>query len=498
MKLPTHIGKFPLSVLSAAVLAFGNVVAVAGLLYDKSVWSVAAASVLVLSGALFLAVTRNLHRQAQSTLHVANHDSLTGLMNRAAFGRLLEGALSEEKPLAVMVMDLNRFKAVNDTLGHPAGDVLLQEVAKRLTGALRDHDYLCRLGGDEFAVLLTNYGQPINATTVAGRLLATFNRPFIVQEQELDIGASIGIATFPENGDCASDLMKRADVAMYIAKTNRLGFSLYDAQRDVNSLESITLRTSLRQAVENGQIEVAYQPKKSLVTGRIVGIEALARWNSKELGPVPPSKFIPLAEQTGLIRTLTENILVKALDDFNTIPPGCLESVSVNISPYSLSQGDLVPQVAKSLAAHNLPPSALVIEITETSLSQSAEGFIQVILCLDMLGLSISIDDFGMGQSSLLYLRALRVSEIKIDRSFISNIGSSQQDRGIVQSIINLAHSVGCIVCAEGVESREVEDLLRNMGCDLIQGFYVSKPLPLEQLIPFLQEYNKGCSNDNS
>lgn len=446
---------------------------------------------MMTAGVLYLHSVHRLDRRSKLLEHRTKHDTLTGLMNRYSFSETVTDVLSSHKYCAVLLMDLNKFKVINDTLGHHVGDELLKLVAERLKKVLRAHDYIARLGGDEFAVLLTQYETSDNLLAVLRRLHKAFELPFALEEQQVEVGCSIGVAMYPSHGTNAVDLVKRADVAMYISKNDRLGFFIYDKDRDASSFEAMTLRSDLRQAVEAGQLRLSYQPKKSLVTGKIEGIEALARWTHEKIGDISPETFIPIAEQTGLIRPLTTWVLHQAISDFTALKEVAnLHNVSINISPYSLAQGDLILHVSKELANAQLDPSSLILEITETALHKGTEEFIKVLLCLDLLGLLISIDDFGIGQSSLVYLKSLPVKEIKIDKSFVCNMKENKQDYAIVQHIITLAHSVGCTVCAEGVEDRETEDLLRSIGCDLVQGYHIAKPMPITELHTFLGVHN--------
>jgi diguanylate cyclase (GGDEF)-like protein len=473
------IGSVVLNVIvSSAALAVG----------DRQLAIAVAVSSLIVT-VLFGLYLKKLYKKTKVLEYKARHDPLTGLLNRSSYNDILQKILAspENKTIAVMLLDLNKFKIVNDTMGHLVGDELLKQVAHRLSKGLRNHDYLARIGGDEFAFIFTNFESDVNLSSIANRLLHSFDAPFKLNESISEVGASLGIALYPAHGVTAVDLVKCADVAMYTAKNGRLGFFIYDKDQDVSSIESLTLRADLRQAVEAGELKLHYQPKKSLTTGKIVGIEALARWTHALLGEIPPSKFIPIAEHTGLIKTLTNWVVHQALDDFVKLSElGVLTNVSVNISPYSLAQGDLILHISKELATHTIDPQNLILEVTETSLNQGSEEFIKILLCLDMLGLSISIDDFGIGQSSLVYLKSLPVKEIKIDQSFVALMLENKQDYNIISSIIQLAHSVGCTVCAEGVEDQKTEDALRALKCDLVQGYYISKPLPLTQLYEFL------------
>lgn len=470
-------------ILSSMVLFIGN----------RTLEIAVAVSSLVVT-VVYGVYLKRLHKHTKSLEHKAKYDPLTGLLNRASFNEVLQDLLNDSTPdskISVMLMDLNKFKIVNDTMGHLVGDELLKQVTQRLSRGLRNHDYLARIGGDEFAFIFTGFDNEESLKSIATRLLHSFDSPFKLEDRAYEVSASLGISVFPNHGTTAVDLIKCSDVAMYTAKNERLGFFTYDKEKDVSSIESITLRADLRQAVESGALKLHYQPKKSLTTGTIVGVEALTRWTHDMLGEIPPSKFIAIAEQTGLIKTLTNWVVSNALYDFNNLKAeNLINSVSINVSPYSLAQGDLILHISRELATHMVDPANLILEVTETSLNEGSEEYIKILLCLDMLGLSISIDDFGIGQSSLVYLKSLPVKEIKIDKSFVSLMLENKQDYNIISSIINLAHSVGCTVCAEGVETKEVEDALRSLGCDLVQGYYVSRPLPLEALKKFLGEQN--------
>ena len=422
--------------------------------------------------------------------HKSLHDGLTGLMNRTAFQKEI-CAMLEETPdtkIAVMLLDLNKFKLVNDTLGHLIGDSLLIQVSKRFTDLIRGRDIVARFGGDEFAFAIVDYKSVDNLSAIANRILGCFDRPFNLAGQDTEIAASLGISHYPKQSSSYIELLKFADVAMYVAKNEHLGFYIYEKERDANSIENMLLRSSLRKAIDDNEIEVHYQPKKSLLTGAIVGVEALARWTHPTIGRISPVKFIAIAEQASLIKPLTNYVLNRAIDEFQPLyKRKLLSNLSINVSPYSLFQGDLILKISNALAKTQMVPADLILEITETSLQRSSDDIIKVLLCLDLVGLSLSIDDFGTGQSSLLYLKNLPVKEIKIDQSFVSAMLTTTQDYNIVQSIISLAHSLGCTACAEGVETKEVEDALRAMGCDLIQGYHVAKPLTLAELHLFLE-----------
>ncbi|RMD79939.1 MAG: EAL domain-containing protein [Gammaproteobacteria bacterium] len=426
--------------------------------------------------------TRELAALNRELEHQALHDALTGLPNRVLFNDRLRQAIlaarREARPLALMITDLDRFKEINDTLGHHYGDLVLRQVARRLEGTLRRSDTIARLGGDEFAVLLPSVRGAQDALQAAAKLVAAMERPVELEGQSFPIGLSVGVALFPEHGEDGSTLMRHADVAMYVAKRSGRGYALYDPQEDQHSRSRLALIGDLRRALEEDELFLLYQPKLDLASGALAGLEALVRWRHPTRGQLPPDAFIPLAEHTGLIRPLTLLVLERALAQLQRWRRHGLETtVSVNLSARHLQDQQLPEQVAAQLGRHEIPPQALVLEITESAIMADPERAMRTLSSLAAMGVQLSIDDFGTGYSSLFYLKQLPVHEIKIDKSFTMDMLQNHEDLIIVRSIIDLGHNMGRRVVAEGVETAQALDLLRHLGCDQAQGEHVAGPL---------------------
>jgi diguanylate cyclase (GGDEF)-like protein/PAS domain S-box-containing protein len=433
-------------------------------------------------------------KQAEEALQfVAKHDALTALPNRIMFHDRLELAVARAKRngrrLAVMFIDMDRFKIINDTLGHEAGDTLLREVAKRLTGTLRTSDTVARLGGDEFVVLIEDVSDPVYLGTIAQKLIDALAASFLLSGQEYHVTASIGISTYPDDSEDIQTLLKNADIAMYRAKEQgRNAFQFYSAQMNVHSIERLTLESSLRRALERNELVLHYQPRIEFRSGRITGVEALVRWQHPELGLVPPGKFITLAEETGLIVPIGEWVLHAACAQYRAweqVGLGHLR-VAVNLSPRQFQQGDLLKSVARVLAQTGCSAKSMEFEITEGMVMRNPESAVTLLQQLKDMGIHISIDDFGTGYSSLAYLKRFPIDSLKIDRSFVTDVPQDTGDVAINVAIIAMAHSLGLKVVAEGVETQEQLDFLRKQGCDEMQGYFFSKPLPLEQVTALL------------
>jgi diguanylate cyclase (GGDEF)-like protein len=428
----------------------------------------------------------------QEILRLAYEDGLTGLPNRAMFNEQLQQAVRTARraaqPLAVLVFDMDRFKAINDTLGHPVGDLALREVGLRVRNALRDSDVVARLGGDEFAVLLATGGAEHAPQVVAQKILKALEDPFLIDAQSMDMAASIGIARFPEHGEDGSALMRAADVAMYEAKRAKTGFSEYDPSHDERRQEFLTLLGELRRAVEAGELVLYYQPKMSLAEGRVTAVEALVRWRHPQRGFIEPIDFIPFAEQTGYISSITRWVLAKAIEQAGVWErTGLRIRMSVNVSARDLQQEDaLVQFVTAELAAAELPAGMLCLEITESALMQDPLSAQSTLRKLRDLGIATSIDDYGTGYSSLAYVKQLAVNELKIDRVFVSGMEADQRNSAIVRSTIELGHNLGLTVVAEGVETEHEAAELRRFGCDAAQGYYFARPMPAAALERFL------------
>ena len=423
----------------------------------------------------------------------AVHDALTGLPNRALLHERATTVLTEAgrsgSTVAVMLLDLDHFKEINDTLGHRVGDNLLRAVGERLHGAVRDTDMVARLGGDEFGVLVSCMNSADDAVVLAERLLTVLREPFFVDGVRLQTQASIGIAVWPDHGTDVETLVQRADVALYAAKEERGCWSMYSPESDRYTPERLAMLGELRTGLETGQLVVFYQPKSDAKTGVVVGVEALARWEHPTRGLLPPDEFIPLAENTGLIGDLTFEVLRQALAQVRVWHrKGMRIGVSVNLSVRQLTDINLPRDVAALLADFQLPASVLTLEVTETTIMADPSRTLHVLRMLADIGIDLSIDDFGTGYSSLAYLRRLQADELKIDKSFVMGMSRNSNDAVIVRSTIELGHNLGLRMVAEGVEDAETWRLLRSLGCDVVQGYHLSRPLPPAQITEWLSE----------
>ena len=443
-----------------------------------------------------LAIHRSSH-EARLSEYRSLHDRLTELPNRVLFHdraqRSIAAARRSGRSVAVLIMDLDRFKEVNDTLGHHHGDLLLQEVGPRLNAVLRDSDTVGRMGGDEFAVLLPDVNGPEDATNVANKLLDTLNRPFTVGGVTLDVHASIGIACFPEHGDDVDTLIQRGDVAMYMAKSAHSQVESYSSESDPYSKDRLALVAQLREALTGDEFVMHYQPQVDLTTGRLAGVEALVRWQHPTRGLLYPDTFIPLAELTGLIPRITVEALRLAIaQGAEWRRRGLDMSVAVNVSSRDLHDRDLPARVAALLSDHDLPADRLVIEITESMLMVDPERAREILEELSKTGIGIAVDDFGTGYSSLAYLKRLPIDKIKIDRSFVSGMTQEESDHHIVASTVDLGRNLGLQSVAEGVEDRDTYERLAQMGCRHAQGYHLSRPVPAEALEAWAGRLERG------
>jgi diguanylate cyclase (GGDEF)-like protein len=428
-------------------------------------------------------------RQAEMKIaHMARHDALTDLPNRVLLRERLNEALAlveRGQRLAVLYLDLDQFKNVNDSLGHPTGDELLRVVAGRLRGCVRETDTISRVGGDEFFIIQTGINDATDAERLARRIAEAIRVPFDLYGHVVMIDASIGIALAPADGSDANELLKNADMAMYGAKADGRGvYRFFEPKMDARMKERRTLELALRAALEGGQFELYYQPVLNLDTGAVRCCEALLRWHHPERGMVSPVEFIPVAEEIGLIVPLGELVIRQACKDAAQWPDDIC--VAVNLSPTQLASKALLSVVLGALAASGLPPHRLELEITEAVLMQNSEVTLRALHQLRELGIRISMDDFGTGYSSLSYLRSFPFDKIKIDRCFIKGLGDSSEADAIVQAVAGLAASLGMTTTAEGVETRQQLDLVRNLGCTDVQGFFYSPPVPVRDLTPIL------------
>ncbi len=425
-------------------------------------------------------------KQSQSQLeHLAHHDSLTNLPNRLLFEDRLQHAISQskrqERQLAVLFLDLDRFKNINDTLGHAMGDELLKEVAKRLQSILRDGDTAARLGGDEFTVLVENLEDPSQAAVVASKIQESFKTPYKIAGRELHVTTSIGISIYPEDGQTVADLTKNADAAMYQAKEQgRNSYRYYTSELTRTAFERLLLETELRSALKKDQLLLYYQPQISLDNGQMTGAEAVLRWHHPRLGIIPPARFIPLAEESGLIHEIGHWVLKEACEQTRYLyKQGLFQGrMAINLSVRQIMQTDLILRFEQIIADSKCPPDMLQLEVTEGIFMGQMQQSVPVLDVFKKLGVSIAIDDFGTGYSSLSYLKQLPIDKLKIDRSFIRDLPNDSDAIAITQAIIALGKNLGLHIVAEGVETLAQQALLQKMGCEEGQGYLYSPPVP--------------------
>ncbi len=443
--------------------------------------------------------TATLERQA---MYKATHDSLTDLPNRALLYDRLEQAIKnakrEGRKVGILLLDIDRFKEINDTLGHYNGDRIIKQISMRLSGITREADTLARLGGDEFALLLGSIVEENDVKIVAKRIKNALVTPFVLEGLTLDVQASIGAALFPDHGNDADTMIQHADVAMYAAKKDNSGFVIYSPKLDINSPHRLTLMGELRQAVEQDDLVLQYQPKINIRTNCVTDVEVLVRWQHKIHGLMQPGEFIGLAERTGLIKQVTRWVLKHALQQGTIWHKSGLDiGIAVNLSTRNLLDPEFPDVVAGLLASCEFPPRHLILEITETTIMADPERALEVLKRITQMGVRVSIDDFGAGYSSLSYLKKLPANEIKIDKSFVMEMLENENDALIVKATIELGHSLSFEVVAEGVEDEETLLKLKSLGCDLIQGFYISRPIDARDFINWYKSSAWGI-NENS
>ncbi|MEO3937998.1 EAL domain-containing protein [Dermatophilaceae bacterium Soc4.6] len=448
---------------------------------------------LLLIPLLLLYYTASMSLQRE---HAAGHDDLTGLPNRKTLRFELDNALVTHErdgtPFALMLIDMNDFKRVNDTLGHQVGDSLLVEFATRLTERVRPGDFVARLGGDEFAIIVHGTDEA-GGREVAERVCLSVSHSIDVGGLSLEAEASVGIAMCPAHGTDGGTLLRRADVAMYTAKESRTRLEVYSPARDTNSADALALLGELRQALADDELELHYQPKVSTAGGTPIGVEALVRWRHPVRGFVPPDEFIPLAEGSGIMPLLTERVVDLALAQIACWrDAGMTVQVAVNVAPTDLTGSELPRVVARGLLQHDLPPGMLQLEITERIVTHAVEDVKRNLATLRDLGVSISLDDFGTGYSSLLRLSSLPVDEIKIDRGFISAMSQGDRAVGIVRALVDLAQALGMRSIAEGVETADELRMLESLGCDGVQGWYIAHPMPAADVTEWLR--GRSCA----
>ncbi len=433
-----------------------------------------------------------LRKEAADRQHQALHDSLTGLANRTLFSTRLDAALNArtgQDVVAVMLMDLDGFKEVNDTLGHHTGDSLLQKISVALVRAVGAKGLVARLGGDEFAIVIPNLASRADVAAIARETLTAAEAPVLIDGLALEVRASLGVALAPDHGDVAAALLRQADIAMYQAKTSRSGVELYDSEEDHYTTRRLILVSELSRAMQSSALRLHYQPKAELSTGRIIGVEALLRWTHPLYGVIPPDEFIPVAEQSGLIRPLTHWVLQTALEQaaaWNL--EGMDLTMAVNLSARSIVDTELVGEVAELIAHAGVRPSALTLELTESSLPTDRARSEMVLGRLSALGIRLAIDDFGTGYSSLSRLKRLPVHEVKVDKSFVLHMAANGDDDAIVRSTIDLARNLGLQVVAEGVEDEVTWRRLLQLGCHAAQGFFVSEPLAADDFLAWMEQ----------
>ncbi|HEY9199412.1 MAG TPA: EAL domain-containing protein, partial [Gammaproteobacteria bacterium] len=428
----------------------------------------------------FAHMRRTVHERQLALRHQALHDTLTGLPNRTLFrDRLQQTILAAERGqhagFCLLMLDLDRFKEINDTLGHAAGDEVLCEIGTRLSGLLRKSDTVARLGGDEFAILLPEM-RLRQAQEIAQLIADTVERPLFYQDRDLPVGVSIGIAVYPDHGRDAETLFKHSDVAMYVAKQNGLAYAVYSVQQDQHSLGRLALISELRGAIAGDELMLHYQPKLDMADGTMLGVEALLRW--PKWSAIPTEYLIRTAEKTSLIKPLTQWVLQSAIRQIAHWRARGIEiPVAVNLSTWNLAHSDIDVTVHTLLQEHGVPAELLELEITEHAMMQNPERAHEILDRLAALGVRLSVDDYGTGFSSLAYLKNMPVDHIKIDKSFVSDMLVDENDAVIVRSTIDLAHNLGMRVVAEGVTDAEIWDLLEMLGCDAAQGYFIAHPM---------------------
>lgn len=434
------------------------------------------------------------HRQSEEMVrHLAYYDPLTALPNRTRLHERLQAAIVaaqfEDHPMALLLMDLNRFKEINDTLGHHRGDFLLQQVGQRLSEIVYEPNMVARLGGDEFAVLLPKLTEKEDVHAMAHKIIEALAKPMMIEDLPVVVDVGIGIAVYPDHGANAETLLQRADVAMYTAKEIGKDYAIYEERLNRYSPRRLVLLGELRQAIEKNELLLHFQPKIDLQEHYVVGVEALARWKHPEHGFIPPNEFVIPAEKSGLIKPFTEWVLNAALRQCHAWQEeGFRINVAVNLSRRNLQDPEIPDLIATLLSTHHLEPTCLSLEITESAIMEDPTNAVEILTRLSGMGIEISIDDFGTGYSSLASLTRLPVRSLKIDKSFILGMAENKNDAVIVHSTIGLAHHLGLNVVAEGVESAALLEKLSAFGCDEAQGYFISRPAPAEDLIRWLRE----------
>jgi diguanylate cyclase (GGDEF)-like protein len=496
--------------IAQGVVADGNAVGSVVLRIDleEMYESLTTSAIITLSiviaslGFAYLLVMRMRRVVSETEAHLtylAHVDSVTGLPNRHAFNERLASALPAVRrfggALELLLLDLDNFKVVNDTLGHNNGDRLLKAVAQRLTSALRDTDVICRIGGDEFAVILESRHSNMRGARVAAKIIAALSEPYLIGAHEIYVTGSVGVASCSDDTIDMPTLTRNADTAMYQAKARgKNTYAVFEAEMDHSAQKRLSLENKLRKALERDELSLVYQPKLNLIDNTVIGMEALLRWNHPELGTISPAEFIPVAEESGLIVPIGRWVLQTACRDLATWRDEGYDriNVAVNLSVRQTRNNTLLSDITSLLKKWNLQPEHLGLEITESVLMENIESNISLLDQLRTLGIRLSIDDFGTGYSSMAYLKRFQIDELKIDRAFVKDIPGDGDDEAITTAIIALAHNLGLSVVAEGVETEAQLAFLRSAGCDHIQGYYFSHPIEMRQVVPFLSAQSRA------
>ena len=467
------------------------------LLYDTfihhlPVWiGVSSAILMLITGLVpliaYLVVTKEL-------LMSLKFDPVTGLLNRAVFNdkfkELIKRCERNKGTFHLLILDLNKFRKINDVYGHTVGNQLLTYVGTKLHDAIRPGDIIARLGSDEFAILLNDPKNEQIYTSVIEKITKTFDTPISVEGNDLYVSTSIGVASFPESASTTDKLMRAADVAMFAAKNSHSDYTVFNHVDDEKRDHSTEIPIhEIRNAIEHNEFVLYYQPKRHIKTGHVHSVECLARWNHPKHGLLGPNRFIPSMEATGLVKYLTQCVVKEATQAYQHLKDYRYDfDMSVNISPNDIIDPTTMTTIIKSIVKADMPPNRLVLEVTETAIMVDPESSFKILIALESLGIKLSIDDFGVGQSSLTYLKNFPIHEIKIDQSFVKDINTSKESHNIVKSIIELAHNLSSVTVAEGVEDEATESTIADLGCDYIQGYYLAKPMSFDDLVRWLQE----------
>jgi len=453
------------------------------------------------AGELIMQQTDDLRAQStawkRKSLHHSTHDQLTDLPNRSLFYEHLRNAVlvaaRENRVVTVLYLDLDGFAEVNDTFGHRNGDLLLKYLAQRLQGLIQGKDIVARLGGDEFGIALNNVPSPDICTGVVDRIHQSLKSPFILDETRIAIGASIGAAHYPENGEAADILLQHAEAAMYAAKRSHDGYAVYAPELDQDNPRRLMLMSELRHAIETSQLELYYQPKVDMQTGKTTSVEALVRWTHPDAGRISPAEFVPVAERSRLIRPLTRWVIGTAMQQADTWRKQGLDlGIAINISARDLSDPTLAELIADCLGLYDIDPGNFTLEVTESCIMDNPHTALEMLNRLSSMNFRLAIDDFGTGYSSLAYLSKMPVQELKIDQTFVFGMLENREDALIVQSTISLGHGLGLKVVSEGVENEAVWTRLREWGCDVAQGYFISPPQSHTEFDRWIRESSWG------